>query len=786
MNQLLYGHTSDERIVAVYPMDESTMRLVFRDTQDIRTEDHQFFPYFYLTDGSLIEGFRRKHWLKRLDGSGAYQFLCVFEDWSALWEAVRHVIDVYNRTAILKVENYADLEVIYLQTDPITQFLTQSGRTLFKGMELNDLHRMQIDIETYTSGPHRFSNASRAGDRIILIAMTDNRGWKYLLDGKRLGEKEMLREFVKLIRERDPDVLEGHNILGFDFPYITSRCALHRVSLGLGRDGSVPRTLETRTAFGEHPFEYTVTDIAGRHVIDTLLLLQSYDASRRSLESYGLKQAAQFFGIAAADRTYIRGDRVTWHWDHDVKPLMAYAMDDVTETGKLSELLSPTSFYLTQMIPAAFGPVSRMGSATKIEMLMVREYLRRKRALPRPRQGAQTTGGYTDIFVTGIVGPIVHADVESLYPSIMITNGIKPSTDELGIFTELLSSLTAMRLEAKRSAKTLQDSLQRSRIDAIQSSLKILINSFYGYLGYNRALFNDYAQADVVTQSGQRLLRTIIGRIQRDKGKVVEVDTDGVFFVPPKGVDGEEKEHAYVASLAEQMPEGITLALDGRYRKMMSYKKKNYALLEYHNKIKIKGSSLISRSMESFGRTYIHHCVDFLLNDDIDGLHNLYSQTRRAIQEHAMEVGDFARVEVLREPVEEYLDQVRAGKRNKSAAYEVVIASTRTARPGDRVAFYITGTDPGVRSFEHCKLAEEWDPNFPDENILYYLRRLDEFSEKFAPLFQPQDFRAVFSADDLFPFNPKGISLLITDVQPEATEASEDPPPAQFGIWLDE
>ena len=120
MDPLLYGHNSDERIVAVYPKDDGTMRLVFRDPSGIRNDDQSFFPYFFLTDDSLISGFNRKHWVKRLDGSGAYQFLCAFEEWPAMWEAVRHVLERYNRSAVVKVENFGDLDALYLQADPVT------------------------------------------------------------------------------------------------------------------------------------------------------------------------------------------------------------------------------------------------------------------------------------------------------------------------------------------------------------------------------------------------------------------------------------------------------------------------------------------------------------------------------------------------------------------------------------------------------------------------------------------------------------------------------------------
>jgi DNA polymerase I len=211
---------------------------------------------------------------------------------------------------------------------------------------------------------------------------------------------------------------------------------------------------------------------------------------------------------------------------------------------------------------------------------------------------------------------------------------------------------------------------------------------------------------------------------------------------------------------------------------MLSYKKKNYALLEYDNRIRVKGSALISRSMEQFGRTFLHQSIDHLLNNNVEGLHRLYVGYRQTLLEHGMDVRDFARTETLRDSLDAYQDEVRAGKRNKSAAYEVAMALGKPFRPGDRVSYYITGNDPSARGFENCKAAEEWDPNFPDENVPYYLRRLDEFSEKFTEFFSPSDFRAVFDAEGLFPFDPKAITLLISDVGERKPGPPVDVPPS--------
>jgi len=124
----------------------------------------------------------------------------------------------------------------------------------------------------------------------------------------------MLQELVKLVTEKDPDVIEGHNILSFDFPYLLQRAAMHKVTLAIGRNGTVPKIIESRQTPGEYPYDYTLVDIPGRGVTDTLMLVQNYDSTRRTMESHGLKYAAQFFGFASPDRTYIQGDRIAWHW----------------------------------------------------------------------------------------------------------------------------------------------------------------------------------------------------------------------------------------------------------------------------------------------------------------------------------------------------------------------------------------------------------------------------------------------------------------------------------------
>src|SRR4029079_851816 len=131
-----------------------------------------------------------------------------------------------------------------------------------------------------------------------------------------------------------------------------------------------------------------------------------------------------------------------------------------------------------------------------------------------------------------------------LYPSIMLHYGIHPRGDHLGVFLPMLRQLTARRLEAKAKARA--GGPERPYWDGLQASFKILINSFYGYLGAPSFLFNDYEAATRVTTTGQELVKRVAEELERTGSRLIEIDTDGVYFVPPSGVETEEEEVRYV------------------------------------------------------------------------------------------------------------------------------------------------------------------------------------------------------------------------------------------------
>ncbi|HEX8385457.1 MAG TPA: DNA polymerase domain-containing protein, partial [Rubricoccaceae bacterium] len=723
-DELLYGHDPTERIVGLHPEGPAAVRLYYRsDDGAVTSETAPVHPFFFLTDAALLRGFPPSRvQTRRLAGDGAYRDLAVFPDRGAQFDALRHI----ERATGTEASRPAD---VYQIGGLEQQYLMQTGRTLFKGMAFADVRRLQLDIEVVAHSG--FPQAEVEDHRVVLVALSDSTGWQHLVGAPGMDEGDVLRETVRLVQERDPDVIEGHNLYGFDLPYLAARCKRHRVPFTLGRDGSEPRSFPSSIRFAERQIEYDAVEIAGRHVVDTLFLAMSYDVFKRDLPNYTLKGVAKYFGFAPEGRTYIDGDQIAAVWESDPARIMDYALDDVVETERIARFLSGSTFYLTQMVPMPYGVVARTGPAAKIESLFVRAYLRARHSLPRAGWGSQAVGGYTDVFVTGVVGPIVYADVESLYPSIMLQYGVQPAGDALALFPRLLKTLTDLRFETKAAARATDDRDERGELDARQTAYKNIINSFYGNLGFQFALFNDFAEADRVAVTGQALLRRIMARVREAGGRVIEVDTDGVLFVPPDSVRGEAAERAFVAALSETMPDGIRIGFDGRYRTMLSYKKKNYALLDYDGTLKFKGSSLVSRSSERFGRAFVRDATRLLLDvaergpEAIADLHRLYLETRARIAAHDWQgVESFQRVETLKMALADYEREVADEGKTRSAAYEVARReAARTGRPvrrGERVAYYIADGRGGVpnagRVFELARPASAWDPAAPDES----------------------------------------------------------------------
>ncbi|MCX7925993.1 MAG: hypothetical protein N2554_09315, partial [Fimbriimonadales bacterium] len=588
---VLFGKDPTPYIVAVEAVNNH-IRLFLRENGKIRTQEERFRPWLLSDMRITMPDVEWQELTGELKGRRMLKYLAYCADREAFDNLRRALRDEHR-------------EILAYGSLP-RQYLMLSGKTLFKGMTFQDLHRLQLDIETSTLAP------DQQGAQVLMIALSDTRGYEELLEGE---EKTILEQLVERIQQLDPDVIEGHNLFGFDLPYLAARAKALGVPLKLGRDGSELRFGSPRQCIiGANSRTFIPAYAHGRHLIDTYLSVQRFDIGRGDLESYGLKEVTQQLGIAAPDRIYLEREQIPELWRTDPETVRRYCLQDVHETRRLADLTLPTEFYQCQMLPDTLQNLAVIGTGEKANLMFIRAYLAEGYAIPTQQEAREYPGGYTEVRKVGLIPRIVKADVESLYPSIMLRYRIKPNADHLDVFLPTLERLRRLRLDAKARAKQTQGA-ESAYWDGLQSSFKILINSFYGYTAgpFN---FNDYDAAEAVTLKGQELVKQIAAEIERLGGVVVEIDTDGVYFQPPEHVQTEADAIAFVEQVGKILPEGIRLAYDGRYKAMLSVKTKNYVLQGYDGKLTFKGASLRSRADEKFGREFLNRAIEHLLNGE--------------------------------------------------------------------------------------------------------------------------------------------------------------------------
>lgn len=614
-----------------------------------------------------------------------------------------------------------------------SQFLLQNRERLYADLNFSELRRCQLDIET-ASADGGFSDARNPGDRVLAIGLRQGSQNRLLVLAEETDEAEkvLLEALNAALAELDPDVIEGHNIFKFDFDYLRQRCKRHKVPCAWGRFGQGASFRNSRLKVAERWVDFPRCDLPGRAVIDTYLLVQLYDITTRELSSYGLKDVAVYFGVTdedSAERTYIAGNRIATAYREDRDRFCAYLADDLRETAGVADVLLPTYFEQAKAFPLTLQEATLRGTSTKVDLLFLEEYYHARQACPLPVEIAPFEGGYTKSFHEGVFQHVLHFDVASLYPSLLLAMGRNPRTDSLGVFIPLLTKLREYRLKYKVLARTAETETLRAEYSARQSAFKILINSFYGYLGFSGARFGDGELAAEVTRQGRELLQKLIEAFEGIGCTPLEADTDGIYL-------SSEKYFADPAALLAQMngvlPAGIELEFDGSYRAMFCYKAKNYALYD-GQKITLKGSALRSRGIEPFLKRLSDQLIRYLLGADPVRPETLLVDYRERIADGTMAVPELAKSEILSQNPDAYEQHIAAGGKPRRASAEVALRMNPRPRMGDRVSYYILPREKGQTSdWQRARPLGEFDAQTAPYDPKYYLKKLDDWQERYA------------------------------------------------------
>ena len=580
-----------ERIVAIEPTPAG-MKLF---TNDGSEHDIDWLPWaIHKSTPYNMKGVSRQ---VRLQGDNELKYKVFYRN-----------IDSYKECTKL---SYIRQEIAYQDTRQ--SFLAEYPEyRLFQNLKFEDITRFVFDIETTGLNP--------ATSDILCI------GW--YIDAETHGvitgtEQEQLSELNNMIGLYNPDIIEGWNCYNFDIDFLKTKADKHGLELNWGRDGTPVSEKQIRS-FRVGGFERKIKQwyCHGRHLVDGMLEAMRYDVNTGGkMESYGLKDVAVSLGVREDDRVLIDHSDIVDQWASNRDNVIKYCLGDVKETYDIGSIILPPNFYLTSLIPDTYQNVLISGAATKVNQIMVSEYIQENYSIPiNKHEAVEYQGGFVELRQHGVFKNVYKADVSSLYPSIMLNFDVLPAQDELRVFKYTLENITKARLKFKSLAKETNDEYMKQYYTGMEKAYKLIINSYYGYMGTGSMTFSDVKAAQTVTSIGRMIVNDMADQLEQAGANVIEIDTDGIYF----------SSNEDFSTMDFVLPDGINVDIDKPVDYMVSVKAKNYVLVDGDKRI-YHGNSLRSRRDEKFGSQFISEVIECLIAGNIDNVYGIYEKYQNDI-----------------------------------------------------------------------------------------------------------------------------------------------------------
>jgi DNA polymerase-2 len=351
-------------------------------------------------------------------------------------------------------------------------------------------------------------------------------------------ERAALDAFCARVREFDPDVLMGWNVIDFDLNVLQRVAARLNHPFALGREPGAIRLRKAEGYFGSGQ-----ASIPGRLVLDGIDLLRGAFVR---MDEYSLDAVAREVlgeGKAVAGDVHDRISEIIHNYRHDLAAFALYARTDARLAYQIVARLNLVQLAWARSRLTGMTPDRVAASIASFDFLYLTELERRGVVAPSVRADdsrvhAAQQGGHVLEPVTGLHRNVWVFDFKSLYPSIIRTFNIDPlsyvghpapDADLIrtagGAFARTPAILPRMLDELfprREAAKKAGD-------DVASNAIKILMNSFYGVLGTPACRFFNPALANAITGTGRELLLWSKAWFEAAGFKVLYGDTDSLF-----------------------------------------------------------------------------------------------------------------------------------------------------------------------------------------------------------------------------------------------------------------
>ncbi len=244
-------------------------------------------------------------------------------------------------------------------------------------------------------------------------------------------ETQLLTEFFRWLRRRDPDVLIGWNVVNFDLDVLQRACARLNVPFDIARGGE--RAAVVRR---ENQTQTNIARLPGRVVLDGIETLR---AAFWNFESFRLEFVARQLlgrGKALADSGDKMGEIERLYRDAQFE-LAHYNLEDCRLVREIFAHTDLVNFTATRTALTGLALGRHGGSVAAFDNLYLPRLHRAGYVAPdldpsRAANAESSPGGYVLDSRPGLYRNVLLLDFKSLYPSIIRTFKVDPLGMQLG------------------------------------------------------------------------------------------------------------------------------------------------------------------------------------------------------------------------------------------------------------------------------------------------------------------------------------------------------------------
>jgi len=449
------------------------------------------------------------------------------------------------------------------------------------------------------------------------------------------SERKILEDFTNYIRTKDPDVISGYNIEGYDLRVIEKRAAALGVPLRWGRD-STP--LDGRR---DQKYNKPIWEVTGRLIVDAWWAVKmDLKPKQETLNAVSMQL------LGGETKLDVDPRKMDEEWEKDSARVIEYCTRDAELSlrilNKLERVRKIMDLATVSKLP--LDDVMKNRSSLLIDSILIRAADRSGVGVPMTRNFRDDEeaieGGYVHEIEPGLYHWVCVLDFKSMYPSVIISrnicfttlspsgtivspNGVRflDKKQREGLLPKILVDLMRERDETKKKMKTAKSKDEENYYDGLQQAIKVMMNSFYGVFASSFYRFTDKNIGSAITAFARETTKGIIQSLTSEGYRVIYSDTDSIFVkCPDEDLEGAK---AFGQRMAERFSkEGGLLEFEKIMESMFSHgKKKRYVgrMVWPKKDMVVRGYEMRRTDSFDMQSETLQSVFDKILDGDIDG-----------------------------------------------------------------------------------------------------------------------------------------------------------------------